>query len=161
MKIFFAAALLFLAVPSLSAEAPNGVASRLLTLQAPTQNVDGTPLTDLRGFIYYAGFNSRSYSIQSPEQPASSLSHTLVVDVVGSFGDTVRVYYAATALDARDNESGFSNEIFDDYVIVDNQVPAPPGLSFAVSVALPCSTVEGTMCGLRRIIPSSELIAAR
>jgi len=73
--------------------------------QAPTENVDGTPLLDLAGYRFYWGKSSRSYTgsarINSPSwtqyQPSQLASGTY--------------YVAVTAIDADGDESAYSNEI--------------------------------------------------
>lgn len=81
------------------------VADKTLRWQAPTQNVDGSPLTDLAGYRVYWGTTSRSYdgsaTIDSPtttEWEAADLA-------------TGEYFFALTAFDSEDNESGYSNEV--------------------------------------------------
>jgi hypothetical protein len=80
------------------------VADKTLRWRAPTQNVDGTPLTDLAGYRVYWGLSSRSYSgsytINSPT--------TTQWEATVSPGE---YYFALTALDHENNESGYSNEV--------------------------------------------------
>jgi hypothetical protein len=75
-----------------------------LRWQAPTENVDGTPLTDLAGYRVYYGVASRNYSDTAEVDDADTTSIDLQVGA-GSY------YVALTALDADGNESGYSNEI--------------------------------------------------
>lgn len=80
------------------------VADKTLRWQAPTQNVDGTPLTDLAGYRIYWGSTSRNYtgshSINSPT--------TTQWEVTVAPGE---YYFALTAIDSENNESGYSNEV--------------------------------------------------
>jgi hypothetical protein len=73
--------------------------------QAPTQNVDGTPLTDLAGFRLYWGSKSRSYTgnarISSPSQTQYRTDNL----------PTGTYFIAVTALDQQGNESAYSNEV--------------------------------------------------
>ncbi|MGE0623708.1 MAG: hypothetical protein AB7I04_04560 [Pseudomonadales bacterium] len=71
---------------------------------APTENVDGTPLTDLAGYRVYYGTGSRSYADMQevPSRTATSASFAL------PSGD---YYVAMTALDGEGNESAYSNEV--------------------------------------------------
>jgi hypothetical protein len=75
-----------------------------LTWVAPTQNVDGTTLTDLAGYRIYWGTASRDYTDSVEINDPATLSHTLVLES----GD---YYVAMTAFDAQGNESAFSNEV--------------------------------------------------
>ena len=70
---------------------------------APTENVDGTPLTDLNGFAVYWGNGSRSYS-SSVNLGAGAREWTLDV-APGTY------YLAVTAINSQSEESGYSNEI--------------------------------------------------
>ncbi|MGE0623707.1 MAG: hypothetical protein AB7I04_04555 [Pseudomonadales bacterium] len=71
---------------------------------APTENVDGTPLTDLAGYRVYYGTASRSYTNMRDVtgRTATSTSFTL------PSGD---YHVAMTALDGEGNESAYSNEV--------------------------------------------------
>ena len=75
-----------------------------LNWQAPAQNVDGTPLTDLAGYRIYYGQQSRNYSESVPINGTSRTDYSLNL----SSGD---YYFAMTAIDADGNESGYSNEV--------------------------------------------------
>jgi hypothetical protein len=80
----------------------NGVLA--LSWVAPTENVDGSELTDLSGYRIYYGQQSRDYSEVVEVTDAAVTSQD--VDVIS--GD---YYVAMTALDADGNESGYSNEV--------------------------------------------------
>ena len=97
----------------LTCEGPGGSAVALVTVrvlsktirwQAPTQNVDGSPLTDLAGFVVYWGTQSRnytgSYTINSP-----GITRWDVTVSPGSY------YFALTAVDSDGNESRYSNQV--------------------------------------------------
>jgi len=75
-----------------------------LNWQAPSQNVDGTPLDDLAGYRIYYGPDSRDYS----DQVAINGSGVTSQDVLLASGS---YYFAMTALDAEGNESAYSNEV--------------------------------------------------
>ncbi len=74
-----------------------------LTWDAPTTNTDGTPLTDLAGYIVYYGTPSNNY--------------TNSVNIGNSTGAVISNlspgtwYFAVTAYDTSGNESSFSNEV--------------------------------------------------
>lgn len=97
----------------LTCEGPSGSAVAMVTVrtadktlrwQAPTQNVDGTPLTDLAGYKVYWGQTSRSYSgSQSINSPSTTQWEVTLAP--GEY------YFAMTAIDSENNESGYSNEV--------------------------------------------------
>ena len=70
----------------------------------PTENVDGTPLTDLAGYRILYGERSRSYTRQL-QVSSESASQQDVVLASGTY------YFAMTALDREGNESAYSNEV--------------------------------------------------
>jgi fibronectin type 3 domain-containing protein len=75
-----------------------------LSWDAPTTNADGTPLTDLAGYIIYYG--------QSSGQYGASIDAGLSTAVAVSGLEVGQTYYfAATAYDTSSNESDFSNEL--------------------------------------------------
>ena len=78
----------------------------LVTLewQAPTENVDGTPLNDLAGYRIYYGQFSRSYTDEVSVADELSTQHEIELPS-GSY------YFAMTALDGQGNESAYSNEV--------------------------------------------------
>lgn len=71
---------------------------------APTENVDGTPLTDLAGFKVYYGSSSRTYDDSTAMLPADQLQIELALPA-GEY------YFAVTAIDDEGNESAYSNEV--------------------------------------------------
>jgi hypothetical protein len=75
-----------------------------LSWVAPTENVDGSTLTDLDRYRIYYGGTSRSYSDMIELADSGATSHTLSL----ASGD---YYVAMTALDADGNESAYSNEV--------------------------------------------------
>ncbi len=78
----------------------------ILTWNAPTTNVDGTPLTDLAGYKVYYGTTSKIYG--TPVDVKNALTYT----VIGLQSDTT-YYFAVTAYDKSipSNESKYSNEV--------------------------------------------------
>lgn len=80
------------------------VVDKVLRWQAPTQNVDGSPLTDLAGYVIYWGTTSRNYTG----------SHTINSPTTTEWEATMApgsYYFAMTAFDGENNESGYSNEV--------------------------------------------------
>jgi len=80
------------------------VGSVTLSWQAPAENVDGTPLTDLAGYEIYYGEQSRNYDDSVYVASGSATSKTIKL-VSGSY------YFAMTAWDVDGNESSYSNEV--------------------------------------------------
>ena len=70
----------------------------------PSENVDGTPLTDLASYRIYYGSMSRSYTDSIDIQDPTATSHAFAV----ASGD---YYVTMTALDQNGNESAYANEI--------------------------------------------------
>ena len=75
-----------------------------LSWVAPSENVDGSALTDLAGYRIYWGVASRSYDDHVQLNDATATTHTVVLPE----GD---YYVAMTALDDDGNESAHSNEV--------------------------------------------------
>ena len=99
---------------SLSCTGPGGSALEMISIAVrgpvqlswapPTENVDGTPLTDLSAYRIYYGDTSRTYAqVVEVGNPAAT-SHTLTL----ASGD---YYVAMTAVDVDGNESAYSNEV--------------------------------------------------
>ena len=75
-----------------------------LNWQPPSQNTDGSPLTDLAGYRLYFGKSSRQYNNEiTIDNPGLT---TYVVDNLSP--DTY--YFAATAVNAEGMESAYSGE---------------------------------------------------
>ena len=79
-------------------------ASLSVSWQAPTENVDGTPLTDLAFYTIYYGSSSGNYPDHVDVNSPNATSHTLSVPE----GD---YYIVMTATDGDGEESGHSNEV--------------------------------------------------
>lgn len=93
------------------------IAIRKVTVgwDAPTQNVNGTPLFDLAGYRVYNGLTSGFYTAVSPLVPAVTNRPTATNNVGGQYtlnftNEMVR-FMAVTALDTSGNESDFSEEL--------------------------------------------------
>ena len=80
------------------------VVSRTLRWRAPTHNVDGSPLTDLAGYVIYWGLESFSYT-HSHRLESPSATEWELETPPGSY------YISMTAFDTEGNESTFSNEV--------------------------------------------------
>jgi len=106
-----------------------------LEWQAPTQNVDGTPLTDLAGFEVFWGLASgdfdQSRKIDIPDAtqtefttPATPIS----IPTPGPEGGDVPVFFVMTAYDDDGNVSAFSNEVGKIVTFLDTNPPGAPQL---------------------------------
>ena len=75
-----------------------------ISWQAPTENVDGSPLTDLSGYTIYYGQNPGDYTEQVDVNNANATNYSVTL-AAGEY------YVAMTALDLEGNESALSNEV--------------------------------------------------
>lgn len=82
----------------------NTISGKSVTLawEAPTENADGSDLTDLAGFKLYYGTSSRSYS--NPINIGNTTTYTVSGLQAGTY------YFAVTAYDYSGNESDYSDE---------------------------------------------------
>lgn len=113
-NVVIAIALLLLAAQAHAGEA-------VLTWTAPTQNTDGTPLTDLAGFKIYLGQTQGGpypVSIDIPDPAATTFT-------VPNLTDGVTYYFVSTAYNsaATVQESDYSNEVSK---TIPFPVPMPP-----------------------------------
>jgi hypothetical protein len=117
---FLAAVFLFAA--SISA---NGMDAEIdLEWTPPTENVDGTVLTDLAGFNIYWKFSATGIFSQS-ESVANENATTYTLALSG-LQDQAEVYVAMTAYDHEGNESTFSNIVTFFFNSVDALSPQTP-----------------------------------
>ncbi|HVS25222.1 MAG TPA: putative Ig domain-containing protein, partial [Gammaproteobacteria bacterium] len=79
--------------------------SATLTWSAPTQNSDGSPLTDLAGYKVYWGTSSHNYS-----GTAALNNPGLATYVVDGLASSNTYYFAITAVNSTGTESSPSNE---------------------------------------------------
>jgi hypothetical protein len=78
---------------------------------APTENADGTPLSDLEGYRVYYGTSTLDYS---QNIDVGNVTMYMISDLVPE----VTYYFAVTAYDTSGNESDFSNEVsIEQYVL--------------------------------------------
>ena len=80
------------------------IRSAVLTWTAPTQNVDGSPLTNLTGYKVYWGTAPRTYSANASVSGAGTTSYTTNL-AAGTW------YFAVSAVDSTGAESARSNEV--------------------------------------------------
>jgi hypothetical protein len=83
-----------------------GSGSVTLTWQPPTENADGSPLTDLSGYNIYVGMTSNTYDYMEIRLDNPGLT-AYVVDNL----DPGTYYFAATAFNSLGIESAFSGEV--------------------------------------------------
>jgi len=76
-----------------------------LTWTAPTQNTDGTPLTDLAGFKVHYGATSGSYSVINDYPDPNQTTAVITPLTPGMW------FFVATAYNAIGTESDFSGEV--------------------------------------------------
>lgn len=77
-----------------------------LQWQPPTENVDGTPLTNLAGYRIYVGTESRTYTHREIELDNPGLTTYVIENLSpGTY------YVAATALNSAGVQSFFSDEL--------------------------------------------------
>ncbi len=83
---------------------PAHAGTALLTWQAPTTNVDGTPLTDLAGYRVYYGTSSGAYTSTVDVGNTTSFQ-------AQNLTEGVTYYFAVTDYTTNLSESGFSGEV--------------------------------------------------
>lgn len=97
-------------LPAISAGATYNIscswldATATLTWTAPTQNTDGTPLTDLAGFKVHYGATSGNYSV-TMDYPDPNQTTAVIAPLTPGMW-----FFVATAYNALGIESDFSNE---------------------------------------------------
>ena len=106
------------------------------TYQAPTENVDGTPLTNLDGFkVFTSASPGGPYTllgeITDETQTTASFTYQLTSPPMT---DTVTRYYVMTAYNTQGNESAYSNEIARQYTITERQVT--PGAPIFINITV-------------------------
>lgn len=95
-----------------------------LTWIAPTQNEDGTPLTDLDGYLLYRGPSSGDYTESIDVGDVTAFEWTFDAP------EGSRWYYNVTAYDLSRNESVYNGEV--DVPFPVNPPMAPVGLDAVV-----------------------------
>ena len=105
---------------------------------APTQNVDGSPLTDLSSYNVYIGSATRTYITTIPIlDPLATSALNLSFSLVGVLnGD--QVFVAMTAVDSAGNESVFSNEVVKTVSVINIAPNAPAIITITISIGVDC-----------------------
>jgi hypothetical protein len=83
-----------------------GAGSVTLNWQPPTQNTDGSPLTDLSGYNIYIGTTSSNYDYMEIRLDNPGLTAYVVENL-----EPGTYYFAATAFNSTGIESAFSGEM--------------------------------------------------
>ena len=91
------------ALSQAAAPAPQPSGSAILTWQPPLSNIDGTPLVDLAAFKVYWGTTPGTYTRSAQISSAAAGTHTVTGLATGTW------YFVVTALNARGDESAYSN----------------------------------------------------
>lgn len=113
-------------------------AETTLNWQAPTQNTDGTPLTDLAGYRVYFGYATRDYVVSADVNDPNATTATVTVPLGLVPGDNY-IFIAMTAIDSQGNESAYSNEITRIINVVDDIAPnAPVIITVTITVDVDC-----------------------
>ena len=95
----------------------------------PTENADGTPLTDLDTLRVYYGFTTGVYDLPGFLEVTDlsvttfTTSGVIVIPSPGFDGGDVTVFFVMTALDDAGNESVFSNEVMKIKTFIDTLEP--------------------------------------
>lgn len=141
---------------AIAADAPEGAAAKDLTIVAPSQNTDGSELTDLVSLVLYHCIGTGCTPNQGAETIPATAGQTVQepynVQLVGNYGDVVTVRYGATAIDSQGTESALSNVLEESWRITKLTGPQPPTLQFTVPISHSCVTPEGETCGLERVV---------
>lgn len=131
----YLATLLCLLAPAAFAACPDPVPENTVCLewQAPTQNVDGTPLTDLDGFQIYWSLTLGDWvpvrMIDIPDEGLTEFTSPATpinIPSPGPGGGDVDVFFVMTAYDADGNVSAFSNSVGKVVTFPDSQPPGEP-----------------------------------
>ena len=134
MKKLLAYLLLFFAWPAFAAcPDPLPPLTACVEWQAPTENTDGTPITDLAGFKLYYDTQPITAPIPGNEIDIPDPLATELTEVTTNLnliappgGGNVDVYFRMLAYDDSGNESILSNEIVESVSFPDNQIPGAP-----------------------------------
>lgn len=110
-----------------------------LRWQAPTQNVDGSDLTDLASYVIYFGRESRDYLDSLPVLDGQLTSFVVTIPLLDALDD--QWYFAITAVNDDGDQSGYSNEILKtmDVTFSGTKVPVEPVL-IEVEMNMQCTT---------------------
>lgn len=98
-----------------------------LSWEAPTENTDGTPLTNLAGYSVHIGTQPGVYDTEIPIPNASATSETLQIPISDQADGEVTVYIAMRAINDEQVASDYSNELSKTFTLIENpKVTLPP-----------------------------------
>jgi len=109
-----------------------------LPFSPPTENTDGTPLTDLSHYVIYAalGTDELVEVAQEPDETATTTNFTFSLPGLVRGPNAVR--FVMTAVDGDDNESVFSNEVEKVVDAAENTPNAPILISITLEIGIDC-----------------------
>ena len=114
---------------------PMPASTMCIEWQAPTENVDGTPLTDLAGFQAYWSLSpitgipdpTQMIDIPNPDQVELTQGAAEInLPELGAGGGVLEVYVRMTAYDDDGNVSALSNQVVELVVFPDTLPPGAP-----------------------------------
>jgi len=129
---------LILLLPGLlwAAEAEQGQAIGSKSMTMPTENVDGSTLTDLAEARLWWTLTSMDYDISRTVTRDATIAGAtevvpFVISLTAEIGEVVTIFFVGTAIDEVGNESarGFKldgTESAEQFLVVDNIGPRPP-----------------------------------
>lgn len=116
-----------------------------LSWEAPTQNVDGSELTDLAGYSLVWGDTSRGYTgrllIADPAQTSGEFPiDPGSIDLAPLLPNQVvlaSLFFAMTAIDADGNESAYSNEVIKAVTFTADVPDVPGNFDIQIPIRIP------------------------
>lgn len=113
-----------------------------VTIQLPTENVDGSPLVDLNSIEIHSGTATRAYNdmiILTPVTAAPAPGETITFQYTTIVPNNSTLYISAKAVDNEGNVSAWGNEVAKGpFVQVDDIAPNAPGVTAGDAVILNC-----------------------
>jgi hypothetical protein len=122
MKTKIISVIAIILIGSILAYALMPIKKTIILWDAPTTNVDGTPLTDLMGYKVYCGNATGNYTII---KDVSDVTQYLLTNL---FTTGVTYYCVITAYDSFGNESDYSNEVSFNYKLTKPKTPVNKGI---------------------------------
>lgn len=123
--------------PSAALPPTSGTGSVSLSWTPPTENEDGTPLTDLAGYRLYYGATSGDYTAQVDITDRTATSYIVESLAPGTW------YFALTAVNAAGAESAKSNEAMAN-VVAGETVPLAPTWNIPPAPSSSAATITST-----------------
>ena len=144
-----------------TADAPDGEAIGQRAVTMPTLNTDGSTIQPgelASARLYWRTSepdydNSRSSNYDATVAGAD-VPMPFLIGLIAEVGEIVTILFTATATDVNGNESAFSHtvspfvEVSDQYLVVDNKIPMPPGLAFDAPYTIDVHNAAGEQLGV-------------